>query len=44
VRKTKNPIAIQCPLSIYFADSKKKKKCCKEFKTGDRCKKCPGRK
>ncbi|MDP2388589.1 MAG: hypothetical protein Q8M29_19615 [Bacteroidota bacterium] len=43
--KSKVPAAFQCPLSFLFAEGKKKKdKCCKKFKDGDRCKKCPGRK
>lgn len=33
-----------CPLSVFLECSKKKKDCCKNFKKGDRCKKCPGRK
>lgn len=33
-----------CPLSVYADCCKKKKDCCKNFKKGDRCKKCPGRK
>jgi hypothetical protein len=33
-----------CPLSIYTDCCKKKKECCKKFKDGNRCKKCPGRK
>jgi hypothetical protein len=36
-------------VSIYFPlpvlqQKKMKKKCCKKFKKGDRCKKCPGNK
>ena len=27
-----------------FTDDKKKKDCCKSYKKGDRCKKCPGKK
>jgi hypothetical protein len=33
-----------CPLSLYSDCCKKKKKCCKKYKEGKRCKKCPGRK
>ena len=33
-----------CSLMAAFAEHKKHKKCCKSFKKGDRCKKCPGRK
>jgi hypothetical protein len=32
------------PLGVYAECCKKKKECCKNFKKGDRCKKCPGRK
>ncbi|MFN8700139.1 MAG: hypothetical protein ACK500_05865 [Flavobacteriales bacterium] len=34
-----------CPLSDLFSGEKaKKNKCCKSFKHGKRCKKCPGKK
>jgi len=33
-----------CPLAVFTDCCKKKKDCCKNFKKGDRCKKCPGRK
>lgn len=33
-----------CPLLPLMAHYKKHKKCCKSYKDGDRCKKCPGRK
>lgn len=33
-----------CPLTVIIENIKKKKDCCKNFKKGDRCKKCPGRK
>jgi len=33
-----------CPLLPLLAECKKHKKCCKSFKKGDRCKKCPGKK
>jgi hypothetical protein len=32
------------PLSVFDACHKKGKDCCKKFKKGDRCKKCPGKK
>jgi hypothetical protein len=32
------------PMTPFVETCKKHKKCCKEFKKGDRCKKCPGRK
>ena len=32
------------PLNPIAQDHKKKKDCCKAFKKGDRCKKCPGHK
>lgn len=44
VEKPKHPFEGQCVLAALFAESKKKKDCCKKFKKGDRCKKCPGRK
>ncbi len=31
-------------LLVFVDCCKKKKDCCKNFKKGDRCKKCPGRK
>ncbi|MGZ3883875.1 MAG: hypothetical protein ACXVP0_13920 [Bacteroidia bacterium] len=33
-----------CPLMPFVELCRKHKKCCKEYKKGDRCKKCPGRK
>jgi hypothetical protein len=33
-----------CSLTPWAECCKKKKDCCKSFKKGDRCKKCPGRK
>lgn len=33
-----------CSLTPLVDCCKKKKDCCKSFKKGDRCKKCPGRK
>lgn len=33
-----------CPLMPFIDCCKKDKKCCKNHKTGDRCKKCPGKK
>lgn len=32
------------PLMPFTETCKKDKKCCKSFKKGDRCKKCPGKK
>ncbi|MBL7895262.1 MAG: hypothetical protein JNK50_08230 [Bacteroidia bacterium] len=32
------------PLMPFAETCKKHKKCCKNHKKGDRCKKCPGRK
>lgn len=32
------------PLGVYDACCKKEKDCCKKFKKGDRCKKCPRKK
>jgi hypothetical protein len=32
------------PLMPFADTCKKHKKCCKSYKDGDRCKKCPGRK
>jgi hypothetical protein len=44
--KTTVPAFFQnnCPLTVFADCCKKKKDCCKNFKKGDRCKKCPGRK
>lgn len=36
-----NPQA-HLPYWLPIVSSKKKKKCCKKFKKGKRCKKCPG--
>lgn len=48
VKPEKSPTLIffqnNSPLSVFMECSKKKKDCCKNFKKGDRCKKCPGRK
>lgn len=30
-----------CPLELLFNESKKKSKCCKNYKKGKRCGKCP---
>jgi len=40
------PYLNNCPLQVLMETAcfKKKKDCCKNFKKGDRCKKCPGRK
>ncbi len=32
------------PFIVFAECCKKKKNCCKSYKKGDRCKKCPGRK
>lgn len=32
------------PLGFFYELGKKKKDCCKKFKKGDRCRKCPARK
>lgn len=34
------PVSLPFPLPI--AQMKKKKKCCRKYKKGKRCKKCPG--
>ncbi len=46
LEKPKTPVFFQnsCPLTVFADCCKKKKDCCKSFKKGDRCKKCPGRK
>jgi hypothetical protein len=40
------PFENECPLMVLMGSAcfKKKKDCCRKFKKGDRCKKCPGRK
>jgi hypothetical protein len=35
---------LNCPLLPFIDSCKKGKDCCKNFKKGDRCKKCPGKK
>jgi hypothetical protein len=42
-RETKS-VFFECPLLPLIDSWKKKHKCCKSFKDGKRCKKCPGRK
>lgn len=44
--KYEKTIKLSCNcLFVPFVDEHKKKKdCCKEFKKGNRCKKCPGKK
>jgi hypothetical protein len=37
-------LTFDCPLLPFIECSKKHKDCCKNFKKGDRCKKCPGKK
>jgi hypothetical protein len=36
-------LSFDCPLLPFIDCCKKKKECCKDYKKGDRCKKCPGR-
>jgi len=39
-----DPTALQLPFALPIVQGKKvKKKCCKKYKKGKRCKKCPGR-
>jgi hypothetical protein len=40
----KEKIFFECPLLPIIENWKKKKKCCRSFKNGTRCKKCPGKK
>lgn len=40
---TFDPTIVQLPFALPVVQSKdKKKKCCKKYKKGKRCKKCPG--
>lgn len=40
-----DPSALHLPFPLPLIQGKKiKKKCCKKFKKGKRCKSCPGRK
>ena len=42
---TENPAALRLPFPLPVIQAKDdKKKCCKKFKKGKRCKKCPGAK
>ncbi len=40
--KQENPL-LHLPFLLPVVQPKKKKKCCKKFKKGKRCKSCPGR-
>lgn len=44
MKKTQTPFKI-APLAPVFKEEMlcTKKKCCKKYKKGERCKKCPGR-
>jgi len=40
----KSPTDLHLPFALPIIQGKKlKKKCCKKFKKGKRCKRCPGR-
>lgn len=41
-RTDTNPSAFRLPFPLPIAEAKMKKKCCKKYKKGKRCKKCPG--
>ena len=36
-----DPTAFHPPFPLPIVEAKKKKKCCKKYKKGKRCKKCP---
>jgi hypothetical protein len=36
-------LRVECAAMVFTGCGKKKKKCCKAYKKGDRCKKCPKR-
>jgi hypothetical protein len=36
-----NPAAPRLPFPLPLATTKEKKKCCKKYKKGKRCRKCP---
>jgi hypothetical protein len=36
-----NPSKQSLPMSCFLVMELKKKKCCKEYKKGDQCRKCP---
>lgn len=36
-----NPQALRLPFPLPIIEAKSKKKCCKKYKKGKRCKKCP---
>jgi hypothetical protein len=40
-RTDANPTAVRLPFPLPVVEAKKKKKCCKKYKKGKRCKKCP---
>ncbi len=37
-----DPTALRLPFPLPVVAAKEKKKCCKKYKKGKRCKKCPG--
>ena len=36
-----DPSALRLPFPLPIVEAKKKKKCCKKFKKGKRCRSCP---